>query len=318
MLRSSDIHASVGAGWPAVLAQLGIADTYLRRKAGPCPACGGTDRFVFDNRRGRGDFFCRHCGPGDGFNLLQKVHGWSFSQARSRVLEVTGRIEVDALELRMPVIDNREAIAQPTARVLKLRRESCAVADCPDAVAYLDSRGLWPLPARCTLRAHPGVAYFADGQLVDRFPALIADVRDIEGALVTVHVTYMRDGRKLADRETRKLLSPLVGRVGCAVQLLPATATLGVAEGLEDALAAHALNGVPVWAALNAGQLGKFEPPVCVERLIVYADRDDAGMVAAMKLQERMQGRVTTSVQLPARGKDFADQLADSRNGMHS
>src|SRR6202035_2646506 len=90
-MRAAELHARLGSAWPAVLAQLGIADTYLRpKKAGACPACGGGDRYTFDNRKGRGDFYCRGCGAGDGFALLQRVHGWRFSEALRRVAEVAG------------------------------------------------------------------------------------------------------------------------------------------------------------------------------------------------------------------------------------
>ena len=88
MLRAADIHAQIGAGWPAVLVRLGIPEESLRpKKAGPCPACGGRDRFTFDNRKLRGDFICRGCGAGDGFGLLMRVYGWGFSEARRRVLQ---------------------------------------------------------------------------------------------------------------------------------------------------------------------------------------------------------------------------------------
>jgi phage/plasmid primase-like uncharacterized protein len=90
-MRAADIHARLGSSWPAVLAQLGIADSFLRpKRAGPFPVCGGRDRYTFDNRNRRGDYICRHCGAGDGFRLLGRVHGWSFSEARSRVLQAIG------------------------------------------------------------------------------------------------------------------------------------------------------------------------------------------------------------------------------------
>jgi hypothetical protein len=67
--------------------------------------------------------------------------------------------------------------------VLRLRRSTCAISDHEDAVDYLDSRRVWPLPAGCTLRAHASAEYF-DGEgesrrFVGRFPAIVADVRDI-------------------------------------------------------------------------------------------------------------------------------------------
>lgn len=61
--------------WPAILASNGIADQHLVNKHGPCPVCGGRDRYRFDNRDGRGTFYCNQCGAGDGFRLLELFTG---------------------------------------------------------------------------------------------------------------------------------------------------------------------------------------------------------------------------------------------------
>jgi putative DNA primase/helicase len=58
---------------------------------------------------------------------------------------------------------------------------------------------------------------------------------------------------------------------------MPATDVLGLAEGIETALSAAVLDGIPVWAATNAGMLTRFEPPPGVTTLRVYGDRDNAG-----------------------------------------
>jgi len=314
MIRADEIHARVD--WPSILVQLGVPETALRNKHGPCPACGGVDRFRFDhNKRGKGSFFCGHYGSGDGFRLLEHMHGWGFREARQRVIEVAHLDNITDKPRRTaavnpPLADRPPSLARPTTRVLRLRSGLCAVANCPDAVAYLESRGLWPLPDGCTLRAHPTVEYFEEGRPVGRHPALVADVVDLAGELVTAHVTYLEGGKKLTTREPRKILSPLTGRTGCAVRLMPAAEVLGIAEGLETALSATVLDGVPVWSALNAGLLAKFEPPLGVTHLRIYADRDDAGRDAALRLMERLQGRVQLEVRIPpAPSKDFNDVL---------
>lgn len=324
MLRATDIHAQVGSSWPAILAQLGIPEESLRpKKAGPCPACGGRDRFTFDNRKLRGDFICRGCGAGDGFALLQRVHGWTFPEARRQVMRAAGLDGRDeptprqtAQDRAGAAMDSRATVASPSTRVRTLVRSACAVADCPDAVDYLTSRGLWPLPPDCGLRAHASVDYFTEGQRVGKFPALLAEVRDYTGALVTAHITYLHAGRKLEGHEPRKLLGPLTGREGCAVRLMPAGEVLGVAEGIETALSAAALDGIPVWAALNTSLLGKFEPPAGVQTLRIYADRDEPGLLAAAHLMERLQGRVRVELKTPpAPAKDFNDLLVSRKRG---
>jgi putative DNA primase/helicase len=315
MMRAAEIHARLGSSWPSVLAQLGIADSYLQlKKPGPCPVCGGRDRYVFDNRKGRGDFYCRSCGSGDGFTLLQRLHGWSFSESLLRVVEAIGtRDEFETSAQVVPDFQSRQQTSAPTQRVLRLRRERCAIVDCQPVVDYLARRDLWPLPALCTLSAHPSVEYFHEGHRLARHAALVADVCDMEGELVTAHVTYIAEGRKLSTHEPRKLLSALSGHVGCAVRLLPIEgATLGIGEGVETCLAAAMLHNIPVWSALSAPLLAKFEPPLGVEQLHIFADRDEAGLLAAGRLMERLQGRIRCQLRVPpSNHKDFNDVLID-------
>ena len=313
MLRADDIHARIGSGWPAVLAQLGIPDDRLRKKAGPCPACGGEDRFTFDNRKGRGDYFCRGCGAGSGFDLLMRTHRWSFAEARREVLRVAG-IEFNESLARVPLsrlVVTETEVAVPSQRVRTLRHELCDIADCEPVRQYLENRGVWPVFATKNLRAHSSVEYWHEGQRVGRFPALVGVVTDLADDLATLHVTYVDGGQKLATHEPRKLLSPLTGRRACAVRLAPpAGEVLGIAEGIETALAAARLHEVPTWAALNASLLARFEPPRLVERLMIFADRDVAGWEAAAKLMERLQGRVTVELRAPpAPAKDWNDVL---------
>jgi len=313
-VRAAEIHARVS--WPQVLADLGIPETALRNKPGPCPACGGKDRFRFDNKRGRGDFYCNQCRPGDGFKLLERVYGWGFSEARRRVIEVAGLSDTADVSISAPASHPApiEPKAIPTDRVRRLRRERCAVADCDDAVTYLTSRELWPLPNGCVLSAHASVDYFEDGQRIGRYAAIVADVVDLVGELVTIHVTHLQNGQKLASHEPRKLFSRMTGREGCAVRLMPAADVLGIAEGIETALSAAVLDGLPVWAAVNTALLAKFEPPAGVKRLILYADRDEPGLTAACRLMERLQGRLPLEVRIPAPpAKDWNDVLKFKR-----
>ena len=284
------------------------------KRHGPCPACGGKDRYRFHNRLGRGDFYCNGCGAGSGFDLLMRVHGWDFHTALTRVSDAAGLRDAPMLTpLRsQSTLSPGTELARPTMRVLQIWRESCEVCDCADAIEYLASRQLWPLPPGCTLKAHPSAEYFESGRRIGRFAALIAAARDQSGELVTVHVTYLHKGRKLAEHEPRKILSPLTGRIGCAIRLQRVDGdALGVGEGIETCLAAAALHGVPVWAALNTSLLAKFEPPPGVKRLVVFADRDIPGLGAAARLMEHLQGKVALEVRTPAApAGDWADVLA--------
>ncbi|MFV9095397.1 DUF927 domain-containing protein [Klebsiella aerogenes] len=75
--------------WPAVLAGLHIDVPDSPRRHGPCPACGGSDRFRFDDG-GRGSFICNQCGAGDGLDLIRKVNKCDTTEAARLAAEVLG------------------------------------------------------------------------------------------------------------------------------------------------------------------------------------------------------------------------------------
>jgi putative DNA primase/helicase len=74
MYSKEDIDQRLHGQWKPVLKRiLGLSEVQLTSKGQPCPSCGGEDRYSFTDYQGRGDYFCRGCGPGDGWSLIQKV-----------------------------------------------------------------------------------------------------------------------------------------------------------------------------------------------------------------------------------------------------
>src|SRR5690349_3242895 len=90
MIPSNVIQQQANGLWPLILETLGINAIYLKNKHGACPVCGGRDRWRFDNKEGRGTYFCNKCGSGDGLQLLQLFHGWSFPVTLKMVADVLG------------------------------------------------------------------------------------------------------------------------------------------------------------------------------------------------------------------------------------
>src|SRR5579872_2900717 len=107
MLARIDIHEASRGRWRGVLMALGMDTKYLTGKHGPCPICGGKDRWRWDDKGGDGTFFCTHCQAGNGVDLVMRWKGVDFGEAR-RMIEgqlgsapiVTPRAERDPTEFR--------------------------------------------------------------------------------------------------------------------------------------------------------------------------------------------------------------------------
>ncbi|MFP1727223.1 primase-helicase zinc-binding domain-containing protein [Lonsdalea quercina] len=84
----SEIAAQSRHRWGAILAALAIP-VPSSGKHGACPACGGKDRFRFDDKEGRGTWFCNHCGHGDGLDLVTRVKNCDLSDAAKQVAALT-------------------------------------------------------------------------------------------------------------------------------------------------------------------------------------------------------------------------------------
>lgn len=83
--------------WPHILPALGVK--VIKNRHQSCPVCGGSDRFRFDDKEGRGTWFCNQCGAGDGLKLVEKVFGVTPSEAAGKVNAVTGNLPPVAPEM---------------------------------------------------------------------------------------------------------------------------------------------------------------------------------------------------------------------------
>ena len=139
------------------------------------------------------------------------------------------------------------------------------------AADYLASRHLTSHSAQ--LRFHLRVQLGRSSEATFH-PALLAAVRDDSG-LLAVHRTFLAPagGKARFDNPKRLLGNPghgtvRIGQPGCI---------LGLAEGVETALAASLIHGFPVWAVLGNERFGMVAIPSHVETLVLLADNDSSG-----------------------------------------
>lgn len=197
-------------------------------------------------------------------------------------------------------------------RIAHLWQECVPLVAGDPVTMYLKRRGmagLWPLPA--CLRYHFRLPYW-DGEVkLGEFPAMVAPLVAPDGRTVALHRTYLtRDGRK-ADVPTPKKLTgacgPLAG--ACIPLARPVQGVIGIAEGIETALAASCGSGLSVVAAYSAGNLAAWQWPAGTQQLVVFADHDKAGREAADTLRARaMAAHLRCDIRVPEEdGTDWAD-----------
>jgi len=133
---------------------------------------------------------------------------------------------------------------------------------------------------------------------------MLAPVENSLG-LVAVQRTFLDEGdvlRRPFPNPKRLLGLPADG----AVRLAPATADLGLAEGIEDAVSAAAWFDVPVWAVLGAQRYASVAIPQTVRRVIVYADQDEAATIGLEKALAHLEANGRQFViRLPPSHKDW-------------
>jgi putative DNA primase/helicase len=137
----------------------------------------------------------------------------------------------------------------------------------------------------------------------------------------TTHITYLTPEGNKAKVGTVRKFAPGPIPHGGAVRLAytNGSTTLGVAEGIETALAASMLHDVPVWATLTAGNLSKFVPPSTIRNVIVFGDSDEnfTGQTHAYVLASRLKAEgFSVEVRLPdVIGTDWNDHVDRAVNG---
>jgi putative DNA primase/helicase len=298
-----------------VLLQIGVIDAkLLDGKHHPCPWCGGKDRWRWTNHKDGGGFFCSQCGHGDGVELTMRSLGLDFKAAARRIEGVLGDAKIEAKAVHSDDADR--------AAMNRLWRQSRPCAPGDPADTYLLSR----LGKRTSgdgwsaaLRSIDRCDYWSDGA-VRFFPAMLAKVCAPDGKPSQIHRTYLTpDGVKAPVPKPRKLMHGALPK-GSAIRLaeIGDGGVIGVAEGVETAMAVSLLHSIPVWACICAGHLADFEPPEAVRKVIIFGDNDASftGQEAAYRLAKRLTLKdIGVDVQIPSKVGDWNDALRADWHG---
>lgn len=310
MHHDKTAHAAKGK-WRGILLTLGLPETCLRDKHGPCPLCGGVDRFRWDNKDGRGTYICGQCGPGDGMKLAIEYTGKTFPEVASIIDGMVGNLKPEAVRPSLSDEDRR-AILRDTYKA------TCPVSPGDLVHRYLKARGVDEVLYPDALRFAPALR---DGDGGIR-PCMVAMVSGPDGKPVSMHRTFLRpDGLAKAEMESPRKMMPGPLPEGACVRLCEYVAggPLGVAEGIETALSASALFEMPVWAAISSSGLAKWWPPDGCDEVAIFGDNDAkfGGQAAAFSLAHRLSLKgIKVTVHIPPKiGTDWNDFDMNRRAG---
>lgn len=249
---------------------------------GPCPKCGGRDRFSLNVRKNV--FNCRRCGgAGDQIKLVEFVLGLSFLAALDwlcgPVQELTPQQRAAREKEAEKHRRERESEAEHYRKQALLKAKNiwldCLEPEDTEAREYLVRRGipkhLFPFPK--SIRFHPALPYW-HGQghsyiQIHKGPAMVAAVQGPDNRFRAVHQTWID-----LDQPKGKVLLPNPNepgkflpskkvdgiKKGGAIRLRerPLSGdTLIMAEGIETTLSAFVADttGAAFWCGVDLGNM---------------------------------------------------------------
>ena len=285
--------------WLSIFETLGIVIP-PENKHGPCCVCGGKDRMRVDNKGGEGTYICGQHGAGDGIDLVQKALGLSFQDALARISEAVG-MSIQDNTGKDQEYDKKEALN-------RLWKSSKKLEGSDHVSKYLRTRGLVFTPD--CVRFCPECY---ESETKTKLPAMVAMFLGPDGKALTIHRTYLNGTGKAVIKSPKKLMPGTAPLVGGAIRLFkPVDKTIGVAEGIETAIAATQIYSIPCWAVVSSTLMKGFVPPDGVKRVVVFGDNDSnfVGQEAAYCLAKRLFSLdLVVDVQFPETGNDFNDYL---------
>ena len=210
------------------------------------------------------------------------------------------RMDRPAPPARMP--EARPDHSHEIARILS----GCQALAGSVAETYLRSRGLAD-PACPDLLFN---ADLTDFETRRGWVGMVAVVRDGTGEPTGgIHRTFLLDDGSAKAPPGKKMLGPVAGG-SVWLAPLPQDGRIGVAEGIETALSAQAIFGVPTMAALSADGLRRWQWPAGTSHVSIFADAGEAGVQAAAGLADRLNmTNIPSAIVVPLHGDDFNDDL---------
>jgi hypothetical protein len=261
--------------------------------AGPCPVCGGKDRFGVNITKQVWN--CRGCSRGgDVIDLAQHAGGETFAEAVAALSGETPAGFKFSARQRDPNDDHDDVRRRrDMARGLWAQRKPPAGSI---AETYLrKARGYGgPLPATLgflrPFKDYPPSLIAAFAMPEEAEPGVLRAPLDVDAVQL---IALRADGSNKAAVEIQK--RTIGSPKGMPIAVAPANDLLAISvhEGIEDALSAHEATGLGAWASGGAPFLPHLADavPSYIETVTVIAHSDEAGRIGARALARRLAAR---------------------------
>ena len=294
-IQAEDIKRAAEGKWmDLIFPRFGI-DVQWKKKT-PCPACGGRDRFRFDDKNGNGDYFCQHCQGGDGLDLIGKCTHLSFPEVVKEVgailgLDDSSKITDADREKWRKEREYREKEQRELEQ--KMRENIARKAESTFRNAYQGEFSLYLKNKQ--VDKDPKIKITHDGNLL--IPAY-----DEHGKMWNVQ-TITPDGQKLFIQESGGRTGGCFFMIGEVQPDLYDAHIICIAEGYATGMSIHMATGHPValsFVANNLPKVGAVLRQKYPNAVFVYcADDDSAKQDTGLKYAQEAQAITGGIIVLP-------------------
>ncbi len=254
-------HDQFHGQWQTVLNNYGC-QLPSGRKHGPCPVCGGKDRFRFDDKNGRGTWFCSQCEPqsGGGLLLLSRYIGKSVMDTAK---ELIGDTQLKTIPKKRVHIVDHDAVREANIKQAKKGAQLLMDSAITSSHDYLTNKGFigeWQVN---------GSPIYSQNGIIEKGDLLLIPVYK-NNELVNVQ-KITKDGEK----------RPLFGgdMQGVNHVIDGTTKTIAVVEGYATGKTINKLTKFKTYVAFNTGNLEAAVKQVKIEHpesnIIVFGDHDE-------------------------------------------
>ncbi|EMH1415423.1 DUF927 domain-containing protein [Morganella morganii] len=296
-----EVKLKANGQWQGILSAVGAEVQVNTHTA--CPACGGKDRFRFDDKDGNGTFICNQCGAGDGLDLVQRVLGVGVTEAAK---EVAGIIGIDTRSDHQPARERTPVSAQQQSH--KAAQQQKEARDAAEKQKRFTARYSGLLS-----QVQQGESVYLTGKGLTGFTlpllpdgAILIPLVNATGTVTGAQTIKPDGGKRLLTDSTKKGSYYPVNTPENVSEVI-------IAEGLATALTCHLIRPDALTvAAIDAGNLihvaKHFRDQYARATLIIAADNDADNTVNTGREKAEAAARaVNGQVTIPATSGDWND-----------